>query len=234
MNAIKRLKFVLYVIALAVVCFGLVVYENNTIASVGASSASLITPSYNVGSEYAGTIIHQYVNTGDSVKLGQKLFEIKSDQLTAALAGGQLKANNLNSMLAGDGGVILTAQHDGIISEIDFLEGSFVGAGKSVAVIKGLNGVSVRANFELSSPQYSKLLPSTPIQVRFAGQTVDAKITGISQQSINGHTITIVTAGLPSLTASQTIYSAGTPVTAHLILNTNTLYHRLREATKNI
>lgn len=230
----QKLRFVASVIGVALVCFGLVVYENNTIARVGASSANLIAPSYSVGSEYAGTITHQYVNTGDAVKYGQRLFELKSDQLTAALTSRQLKEEDLITKLASDGGIILVAQHEGIISEIDYLEGSFVGPGKTVAMIKGVSGVTVRASFELSDPQYSKLLPNTPMQVRFAGQIVTAKVSGISQQSINGHTFTVVTAAMPVLATSQTVYSAGTPVNAYLILDTNTLYQRLREAAKNI
>lgn len=227
MNFVKRLKLFAALLVLSIGCFGLVVYENTVVASVGASSANLIVPTYTVGSEYAGTITRQYVNGGETVKDGQKLFELKSDQLTSALASGQLKEANLTSQLNDDGAIVLSAQHDGVVSEVNYLKGSFVSPGKPIAVIKGTDVASVRASFELSGPQYAKLNPGSPITVHFAGKDMMAKISGITQQSNNGHTFTVIDAKLPSITQDQTVYNAGTPMTVHVILDTNTLYNRL-------
>jgi multidrug efflux pump subunit AcrA (membrane-fusion protein) len=231
-NFVKRLKLVFGIILLTITCASLVVYENANIANVGASSANLIVPTYSVGSEYAGTVTKQYVNLGDSVKDGQALFELKSDQLSAAIASGELRSVNLTNKLADDGAIILTAQHSGVIASVNYLKGSFVAAGMPLATIKSTDSASVRASFELSGPQYAKLVPNTPLLIKFGGTTLTAHITGISQRSRNAHTFTIVDATLPSISKGQTIYGAGTPLIAHMTLNTNTLYHRLRRSVQ--
>ena len=228
MNFIKRLKLVASIFLLSGLCFGLVVYENTAMAKVGANSANLVLPTFSVGSEYSGTLKKQYVFGGDTIKRGERLFELKSDQLSAALASGQLKSENLTDKLADDGGLVLIAQHDGILGDVNFIEGSFVPGGKPIAVIKGASSASVKASFELSGPQYAKLQPNTPVTVEYGGQTVTGTIAGITQQSLNGHTFTLVDAHLPVVSRSQTVYSAGTPVIVHLILDTDTLYDRLR------
>ncbi|GEM_PF-2948407 len=233
MNFMKRLKLLLAIIILGIGCFGIIVYEDNAIATVGASSASISAPAYNVGSEYDGVITRQYVNTGDSVKAGQNLFELRSNRLTTDLESGTIKASNLTSKLSDDGGLILAAQRDGVVNQISYLEGSFVSGGKTIATISGTNGVSVRANFELSGQQYAKVKPTTAVLVQLGGTTIAATITSITQQSSNGHTITTVNANLPTLQIRQAIYSTGTPTTATLQLNANPLYKQLQQSAKS-
>jgi multidrug resistance efflux pump len=233
MSIMKRLKLLFAIIILGIGCFGIVLYEDNAIATVGANSASISAPAYNVGSEYDGVITHQYVNTGDSVTAGQNLFELRSNRLTADLKSGTIKADNLTSKLSNDGGLLLAAQRAGVVSQISYLEGSFVGGGKTIATISGTSGVSVRANFELSGQQYAKVKPTTPVLVQLGGTSITATITSITQQSSNGHTITTINANLPTLQMRQAIYSTGTPTTAKLLLNANPLYKQLQQSAKS-
>jgi multidrug efflux pump subunit AcrA (membrane-fusion protein) len=227
MSIKKWLKFILAIIILGTGCFGLVLYENNYIATVGAHSASILLPTYAVGTEYNGEITKQYVSVGDAVKVGQRLFELKSDQLSAEVATGDLKVSNLTYQTASDGGFIITASQNGVISQINTPSGSFVNAGSTIAEITGVSGVSVRSNFELSSPEYAKVQPSTPLLVSLGGATYHATITGITQQSANGYTYTVITASLPTISTDQTIYTNGTPVSTKLVLNSSPLYQRI-------
>lgn len=227
MSIKKTLKLLVSIMVLMTFCAGLVIYENNYIASIGAHSADILLPTYNVGTEYNGLITQQYVTVGSPVHTGQKLFEIKSSQLTTDLANGTLTSSNLNYQLASDGGFVVTAERNGVISQINALEGSFVTSGSSLATITSTKGASVRADFDLSGPQYAKVSPETPVMVGIGGSEYQATISGITQQSVSGHTYTIVTASMPTLSKSQTIYANGTPAQAKLIVNTNTIYDRL-------
>ncbi len=229
----KRLKFTFAFGVVVLVCFGLIVYENNTIATIGANSASLNLATYAVGTTYDGLVVGQYVNQGDSVRVGQKLYEIKSDKLASQLAAGTLKAADLSSSLSSNGDIILTAQHSGIISQVDALAGSFVTGGKTLAVITGMNGATVRSNFELSNREYDKISVNTPVRVLLGAQSVQASITGITQESSNGHTITTITAALPSIDKTQTIYQTGAPVNTSIVLNNHTLYNRLHNVVES-
>ena len=215
------------IIVLSAGCAGIIIYENNAFATVGASSATLILPTFTVGSEYSGLITAQDVNVGDPVSVGQPLFELRSDQLTAELASGQLSATKLNYSLASDGGLVITARQNGVVTQINGLKGSFVSAGMSIATITGTADASVRSNFELSGPEYAKIQPTTEVEVSVGGNKMAGTITGITQRSVNGHTFTIVDATLPTISRSQTVYANGTPASAKLVLNTHTYYQQL-------
>lgn len=227
MSLKKFSKLLFGIIIVALVCFGLVVYENSYLATIGAHSVSVILPTYNVGTEYNGIVTKQFVNLGSSVKSGQQMFEIKSDGLTADLSNGSLSQSNLIYQQASDGGFIITAGQAGVVTQLSALQGSFVNAGSSMAVITGTKGASIKADFELSNPQYNKVTPETPIDVTLGGSQFTARITGITQESNNGQTQTLIAASLPNLGQTQTVYASGTPVTAKLVLSDHTLYDRI-------
>jgi multidrug efflux pump subunit AcrA (membrane-fusion protein) len=223
----RTVRLLFSILTLAAVCASVVVYENNYIATIGAHSAGIQLPSYNVGTDYNGLITKQYVAVGSSVHTGQKIFEIKSDQLTTELTNGDIKQSSLTYQLASDGGFIITAQRSGIVSQINSLQGSFVTSDSSLATITSTTGATVRADFNLSGPQYNKLSPSTPVIVTIGGTNYHAHINGITQDSINGVSETIITANLQTINKAQTIYANGTPAAAKLVLNNNTIYDRL-------
>jgi multidrug efflux pump subunit AcrA (membrane-fusion protein) len=227
MSLKKLSKLFLGIVIVGIVCFGLVVYENSYLASIGAHSVSVVLPTYNVGTEYNGVVTKQFVNLGSSVKSGQQMFEIKSDELSADLSSGTLTESNLTYKQATDGGFIITAGQAGVVTQLPALEGSFVNAGGSLATITATKGATIKADFELSSPQYSKVTPETPVQVSLGGSVFTATITGITQQSVDGSTQTIIAASLPSLGQTQTVYASGTPASAKLVLSNHTLYDRM-------
>jgi multidrug efflux pump subunit AcrA (membrane-fusion protein) len=227
MNFKRTIRLLFSIVVLAAICASVVVYENNYIASIGAHSAGILLPSYNVGTDYNGLVTKQYVAVGSTVHAGQNLFEIKSDQLTTELTNGDIKQNSLTYPLANDGGFIITAQNSGVVSQINTLQGSFVTSGSTLATITSTNGATVRADFNLSGPQYDKISPATPVIVTIGDTNYQAHITGITQDSINGINETIVTANLPTLSKAQTIYANGTPAAAKLVLDRNTMYDRL-------
>jgi multidrug efflux pump subunit AcrA (membrane-fusion protein) len=71
----------------------LVVYLNWTYARAESNQAHIIISNYEVGTNYAGLITQQYVQVGDTVRAGEPLFELKSDELTQQLGSGQVTAN---------------------------------------------------------------------------------------------------------------------------------------------
>ena len=227
MSIRKFFNLMIGILVLVASCAGIIVYENNAFATVGASSAILVLPTFTVGSEFTGLITEQDVNVGDPVTVGQPLFELKSDQATAELASGQLTAGNMNYTLAPDGGLLIVARQTGILTAISSLKGSFVTAGSSVATITGTTGASVRSNFELSGPEYAKIQPTTSVEVTIGGNVMNGTISSITQRSVNGHTFTIVDSTLPAISRTQTVYANGAPASSKLVLDTHTYYRAL-------
>lgn len=220
-------RFITSLIVLTIICAGLVIYENNAIATIGANSATIIFPSYAIGTEYNGTLTKQFVNTGDTVKVGQKLFEFKSDQLAAEITSGALNQNNLTVTPAQDGGYYIDAPKNGVINQINDSNGSFISSGSTIATLTSMNGASVKANFELSTAEYAKVQATTPVKISLGGSIYTGSISGITQQSVNGHTFTVITSTMPSIASSQTIYESGTPVIVKIIVANHTYYQRL-------
>lgn len=228
MSIKSGIKLVSSLFFVAIVCAGLLIYVNANMATVESRSASLEFSSYAVGSEYDGIISRQYVVSGDKVTAGQSLFEISSDVLKQRLASGTTKPSDLNYKLTSDKDLIISAQNNGVIGKVNFVQRSFVTSGQVLATINDTSQAKVKAEFNLSGPQYSKLNPSTPLTVTLAGgKKVASTIKGISQKSKDGKTITTVTAAATNLDSNQVVYDNETPITMKLTLNTDIYYDRL-------
>lgn len=228
MSIKSGLKLVSSLFLVALICASLLIYVNANMATVESHSASLEFTSYALGSEYDGIISRQYVVSGDKVTTGQPLFEISSDVLKQRLSSGDTKPSDLNYKLTSTKDLIISAQNNGVIGKVNFVLRSFITSGQILATINDISEAKIKAEFNLSGPQYSKLSPSTPLIVTVAGgKKVPSTIKGISQKSKDGKTITTVTAAATKLDSDQTIYDNETPITMKLTLNTDIYYDRL-------
>jgi multidrug resistance efflux pump len=234
MNFKSRLKLLLSIIFVLIICGVLVVYVNYSESTVGSTEASLQLNTYTVGSEYDGIMTVQDVSAGDQVAKGEPLFEIRSDILSQEISSGEVQASNLSYKLdPKNNALIFTAAQSGIVTELDYGQGSFVTAGKVIAVIANTSKATVTANFYLSNPQYDRLSPSTPVTVHLAGNKLTAAtIAGISQYSQAGHTVTSIKLTLDHLNNNETEYDADAPVSASLQLNPHPMYAQIERYTK--
>ncbi len=234
MNFKSRLKLLLSIIVVLSICACLALYVNYSEATVGSNSASLTLTSYDVGSEYDGILTAQYVNEGQQVAKNEPLFEVRSNILAQQLASGEVKASNLSYKIdPKNDALIFTAAQSGVVTELNYSQGSFVTAGKVIAIIANTEKATVTANFYLSNPQYDHLSPETPVMVRLAGNTqIKATVAGISQYSENGRTITSIKLGLNHLSSRETEYDTNAPVSATLLLNTHPMYLQLAHLVK--
>jgi hypothetical protein len=229
MNFKARLKLFFGIVFILLLCGSLALYLNYSESRVGSNGASLKLNSIAVGTEYSGIIVKENVSLDETVRAGEPLFELRSDILSAQLASGQVKASSLNYKIdPANGAIIFTAANSGIITALNYTQGSFVSAGATIATISDTSSALLTANFYLSSPEYNQLSPATPTIVHFpGGKKITAPISGITQFSQNGHTITTVSVVLHNLDGNQAIYASSEPLTVDLQLNTNPLYSRL-------
>jgi multidrug resistance efflux pump len=229
MNFKSRVKLFFSIIAVLLLCGGLVLHVNYSEARVGSNSASLHLNSYAVGTEYNGVITKQYVAVNDHVAKGEPLFELKSDVLNQAITSGQIRLASLSYKLdPATGALVFTAQRSGVVTQLNYTQGSFVSAGKVIAMIADTSDATLSANFYLSGPEYNRLSPATPAIIHFpGGKQVTARVAGITQFSQNGRTVTTVKVTLASLDTNQTVYGTTAPLSIDLELSTNPLYDRL-------
>jgi multidrug resistance efflux pump len=229
MNVKARIKLFLGLILVLLMSGGLVVYLNYSEARVGSNGASLQYNSVAVGTEYNGLITKQDVDLNDNVVKGEPLFELKSDVLSQEIANNQIKPSSLSYKVdPTNDALIFTAQRSGVVTQLNYTQGSFVSAGKTIAMISNTSDATISANFYLSSQEYDRLSPATPAVIHFPGGAAStATIEGVTQFSQNGHTVTTVKVTLTNLTPNQTIYDSNAPLSVDLVLNTNTLYSRI-------
>jgi hypothetical protein len=212
----------------------LVVYLNWTYARAESNQAHIIISNYEVGTNYAGLITQQYVQVGDTVRAGEPLFELKSDELTQQLGSGQVTANRLIYPLTTDGQLKIIASKAGIVTRIDAVQGSFVDADNEIALVADSSTLGVTADFTLNRTEVSQLTTSTPLIITLPShQRVLARISTIVETSQNGRLVTTVQAAFaPGVESAASV--AGSRVDATLTLNQSTYYGQLLGFSQNL
>jgi multidrug resistance efflux pump len=230
-NRLRLITGIFFVLTLLGV---LLLYLNYSLAHVSSMSAKLLSDQYTVGTDYSGIITKQYVSEGQHVNTGDKLFVIQSSLLNADLASGSISKNDIAYSLDNQNDIVLKSTGSGTISNIAYLEGSFVPANKEIATITKTGSLYVQASYSLSPPDYARIRNGNTVQVTLPNdQKVSASIFDISVQSSGNLVQTIIKARISGLDTSSA-FTDGTPVTTELQLNGKTLYSSLRESLQKI
>ncbi len=234
MSIINKLRLIggfLFVLALL---GALLLYLNNSMAHVSSVSATLLSDTYTVGTDYSGIITQQYVSEGQHVNAGDKLFAIQSSVLDADLTNGTVSKNNLGYSLDGVNNIILKSTGSGTVSQIDYIAGSFVPANKEIATITKDGSLYVQADYSLSPPDYARIKDGDVVSVTLPNdEKVPASVFNIAVQSSGQGVQTVIKARITGLDGNSA-FTTGTPVTAELHLNGKTLYNSVRDDLQKI
>jgi biotin carboxyl carrier protein len=90
---------------------------------------------------FQGFIAKVYKNIGDSVKSGENIFQIKTMESAAA--------DSLNLSLGNKqfrGNVLLKAQSNGVLTELNYHQGDFVSGGELLAIISNPSSIRIKLN----------------------------------------------------------------------------------------
>jgi multidrug efflux pump subunit AcrA (membrane-fusion protein) len=229
MNMKSRLKLFFGVTVLTVVCAGLVVYMDYSRSMLGSTSAVLKASNVSVGTDYAGTVTEQFVQVGDRVEPGQKLFYVKSSTLVQALNSNQLQQKDLLASLTPDNQLIITANGAGFVSGIDYGKGSYVPNASKIATITTDTVLTVTAKFKMTPTQYAKTTSKTPLSLALPdGTKTVARINNISIDTQANPLLVTITASANGL-SDQAVKAgqAGTPVIANLTLQQDTYWSKI-------
>lgn len=226
MNWKTRLKLGFGMLGVLFLAIGLLAYVDKTRSVVAAQEAQLQAESYTVGLGYSGDVVEQYVQEGDIVEKGQTLFKVKSTVLLNSIKEFDLGPEELQNPIDEDGNVIITAAKDGIVSKIDHSQGSFVPANEALATIIDVNSVYAQAVYRLPRNDFALLSRDTSMKVRLPnGDYATGSVTKIDVLEQNDVVITQVQSEIET-DASTFLVGTSTPVTADLVLRTDTYYDR--------
>ena len=225
MNWRNRVKMSFGILIVLILLAILTIKLTNSLDNINSQSAKLQSDSYSIGSNYSGLMLKQYVQVGQYVTLGQPLFDIKSDLTNLTNNNFTIGSSNIAYSISPSGDIILKATGNGTISQVNYIEGSFVPAGQIVANITKANSLYVQAEYILSPPDYARLKIGDVTLVTLPSDVViKTYVYNTSIVNNNNQVVTIVKSDSINL-KNNPIFVSGTPVSAQLQLSGKTLYN---------
>jgi len=219
MTWINRLKLWGGILGIAALVFGLTVLFNQRQSQVASISAAVDAPVSDVGSSYGGVVTDVYVQPGDTVTAGQKLFTLASVQLQQDVGNGLMPTSTeAYSINTKKGTITYHSVSDGYVAHIDAQPGSFLPGGSDMAVVVADGQRTVTAQFQLDPTDYGRVEQGASARIVLPNnQTVDGTVAGVQVKTNDqGEAITYVTIDSDALTdpARATLTRLDTPVTA--------------------
>jgi multidrug resistance efflux pump len=221
----NRLRLFIGFIVVVAIALGATLILSQRETEVASRAASIHAVSYSVGSDYAGTIVDQKVNNGDSVKKGQRLMTIQSASLLADLNSKTSVPTSTAYTTSPDGTLTLIATQPGVVSQVGAHTGGFVSAGSSLATIDREGSLYVLADFRLDPYDFSRIQKgalvdlSLPNQQRLTGTvsriSVSTTAAGQADASIEVRSTQL------ELGKYDGLIAPGTPISATLHLRDN-------------
>jgi multidrug resistance efflux pump len=188
---------------------------------VGASSASIDAVSYPVGTDYAGAVVEQFVERGDSVRAGDPIATIQSNDLMRDLSDDIAVSSNEVFTVNADGTLTVTSAVDGIVLSVDVLKGAYASAGSAVATIASIDSLFVSAEFRLSPTDYARVVEGAAVVVTLAdGAVLEGVVGPVEATTLEGEAIATVDVLIEQsqFSEQEEFVSPGTPVTAVMTL----------------
>jgi len=232
MTVIARTRFFAGLILILGIVSLLIFILIQNMSHIGSHNAQIGYDEYTVGTPYPGIIAVQKVEMGDQVKKGDILFEVNSPTLTDDITNGRVNAKSFE--INDKGNLVLKASNDGMVSKVDFTEGSYVSGTRDIASIFVNGSAYIEGDFKLSPPDYKRLAEGNRVDVLLPNnQKVTASVSDISVKNQDEKAVTVVKAKLDQ-TLESTSFAAETPVDATLHLGGKTVLDSIGEFISNL
>lgn len=237
MKFLSKLKLIVGVLLVLLVAAGLFLYLDFSMSRKTAQETYLQADSFTVGVDYSGIVEKQFVDDGDVIKSGDRLFEVRSSTLEKAIEDNDVARGSLLYSTTESGTVDITSAADGKVQKVDYRAGSFVPANNTMATINNENALYAQASFLLTSPDYARLSKQSKLEVVLPDSTkIDARIYDITlDKSDDGkEVLTTIRAKIDPKKVNTEVFAVGTPLESTLYLDTETWYSRIVEYAKKL
>lgn len=218
----NRLRLLLGVAGVLVVCAALTLVLNQRERQAFSSNATVGAVQYQVGSDYGGIMVDQLVQPGADVQQGDELFTVSSFALQKDLANGLDPVSTAAYEVEPDTGLVTyLASADGTLEPFDTRQGGYLPGGATIAVITQEATQFVQAEFRLQPVDYARIQVGGRADVQLPNRdTLQGEVTAISVTTEAGIALASVRVDVPELrTQERTTFSQpGSPVTVTLTL----------------
>ena len=222
MTWINRLRLFAGLLGVVLIVAVLTLIFNQRQTKAASLSATISADTYDVGAAYGGTVTKQYVNDGDSVAKGDKLFTVQSVSLEQDVANGlQIQSSDAYDVDTKAGTLTYRATVAGQVSELKAKLGNALNTGQPFAEITVTDSQYVDANYLLSPRDYARVEKGAGVAVLLPNnKTVKAKVSTIKVATENGQARTEVRIDGDTLRDPRLgdLAKPGTPVVATLKL----------------
>jgi hypothetical protein len=235
-NYRSLLKTFFGIFLVLIISAALIIWYDERRSTATSTEAELSAESYTVGIDHSGTITKQFVEPGDLVETGQSLFQIKSTSLREQIVTLGLEESDLLYPLTEEGEILLQATRPGIVSSIEFTQGSFVPANERIATVIDTSSFEVLATYKLARRDFNKLDTNTRLDVRLPNGAwssgIVRNIEVIEQENQN---VVVQLTAVMAIEDENKIQTANdVPVETKVKLNDSTIFSRLHQRVKSV
>lgn len=186
-----------------------------------ANSASVDAVTYEVGTDYAGAVIEQFVARGDLVNAGDPIATIQSNDLVRDLTDDIVVRSSEVFRVNSDGTLTVTSAVSGVVISVDVPQGGYAAAGAAVATIAAVDTLFVSAEFELSTTDFARIVEGAPVEIVLPDGVVLAGSVGpVETTTVEGSALATVAVIISAdeFADQGGFILPGTPVTATMAL----------------
>ncbi len=191
--------------------------------SVSSASATVQAPSSLVASSYGGVVVDQFVNDGQAVKAGDKLFTVNSGTLQQDVArGAKPSSTPAFDIDTAQGLVTYRAVTDGYVTDLKGVKGTFITDASPLATVVASGNRSVVATYRLAPADYARIYEGAPVEVLLPNShKLAGTVAGVNVRTEAGDAVTDVTVKCDGLNDAGLgiLASRGTPVLAVMTLH---------------
>ena len=210
----NRLRLTAGILLVLVLVAALTVLLNRRDASAVSTSAAIEVETYELGTDFAGTVTEQFVEEGDAVAVGDPVLTLNSTEL---LTEGGLVADTVAYTIGEAGHITLLATVAGEIGGMTAKAGGFVKAGTPLVTIHQSDTRFVSAEFELDAGDFARLSEGATAEIELpTGAKLGAEVESIEVTTAAGQAMTKVRLASEELRTGEgpALALPGTPVTA--------------------
>jgi multidrug resistance efflux pump len=195
-----------------------------------STSASIEAITYPVGTDYAGTVVEQFVLVGDEIVAGDPIATVQSNTLAQDLADGATIADNDVFTVSPDGTLTIKSTVNGVVASMDVQQGSYAASGSTIATLAATDGLYVEAQYILDPKDFGRVLQGAEVELELPNSDVISGTVGkVEVTTEEGQAISIVRVESEALEygSHEGLVASGTPVIATMQLRNDDVLARL-------